>query len=160
MNSNIYKWSLTRQNITSLLLKYNGKDAVALRKYCHQQNHPADSLFYLIGNATSSYCLKLEESLVILKLKPSMAMAEMKNQHWTNVENGVAVIGSQYLNRIQILCIWFDSLVAYNICTDLLCKILNLASVATKAMDEMRKKHWNKVKIEVTIERVVRSRCR
>ena len=55
----------------------NEKDATAVRKHCHQQNHPADLYYFsLIGNATNNYNLKLKESLVILKLKPSLNIAK------------------------------------------------------------------------------------
>ena len=68
---------LGRLILTEKPLKYNEKDATAVRKHCHQQNHPADSFcFSLIGNATNNYHLKLKESLVILKFKPSLNIAK------------------------------------------------------------------------------------
>ena len=68
---------LGRSILTEKPLKYNEKDATAVRKHCHQQNHPANSFrFSLIGNATSNYHLKLKESLVILKFKPSLNIAK------------------------------------------------------------------------------------
>ena len=67
---------LGRSILTEKQFKYNQKDAAAVRKYCHQLNHPADSLCVsLIGNATNNYHLDLKESLVILKLKPSINIA-------------------------------------------------------------------------------------
>ena len=68
---------LGRSILTEKLLKYNEKDATVVRKHCHQQNHQADSFcFSLIENATNNYHLKLKESLVILKLKLSLNIAE------------------------------------------------------------------------------------
>ena len=68
---------LDRLILTEKPLKYNEKDATAVRKHCHQQNHPADSFcFSLIGNATNNYHLKLKESLVILKVKLSVNIAK------------------------------------------------------------------------------------
>ena len=68
---------LGRSILTEKPLKYNEKDATAVRKHCHQQNHPADSFcFSLIGNATNNYHLKLKESLVILKVKLSVNIAK------------------------------------------------------------------------------------
>ena len=62
---------LSRSILTEKPLKYNKKDATAVRKHCHQQNHPANSFcFSLIGNVTNNYHLRLKESLVILKFKP------------------------------------------------------------------------------------------
>ena len=66
-----------RSILTEMPLKYNEKDATTVTKHCHQQNHPPDSFcFSLIGNATNNYHLKLEESPVILKLKPSLNIAK------------------------------------------------------------------------------------
>ena len=57
--------------------KYNDKDAATIRKHCHQSNHQADSsCFTLIGSASNNFHLKLKESLLILKLKPSLNVAE------------------------------------------------------------------------------------
>ena len=53
--------------------KYNDKDATAIRKHCHQNNHQADSsCFSLIGSASNNFHLKLKELLLILKLKLSL----------------------------------------------------------------------------------------
>ena len=50
---------LGRSILTEKPLKYNEKDAAAVRKHCHQKNHPADSLcFSLNGNAANNYHLK------------------------------------------------------------------------------------------------------
>ena len=52
---------------------YNDKDAATIRKHCHQYNHHADSsCFTLSGSASNNFHLKLKESLLILKLKPSL----------------------------------------------------------------------------------------
>ena len=61
-------------NLTEKPLKHNEKDATAFRKHCHQQNHPVDSSRF--GDATNKSHLKLKESLVILKLKPSLNIAK------------------------------------------------------------------------------------
>ena len=56
--------------------KYNDKDATALKKHCHQNNHKTDSsCFTLIGSVSNNFHLKLKESLLILKLKLSLNMA-------------------------------------------------------------------------------------
>ena len=53
--------------------KYNDKDGTAIRKHCRQNNHQADSsCFTVIGSAYNNFHLKLKESLLILKLKPSL----------------------------------------------------------------------------------------
>ena len=68
---------LSRSILTEKPIKCNGKDATAVRKDCHQQNHPVDSSsFALIGNATNNYDLKLKESLDFLKLKLSLNIAK------------------------------------------------------------------------------------
>ena len=62
--------------LTEKLSKYNDKDATAIKKHCHQNNHKADSsCFTLIGSASNNFHLKLKESLLILKLKLSLNMA-------------------------------------------------------------------------------------
>ena len=56
---------------------YNDKDATAIRKHCHQDNHHTDSCcFTLTGSASNNFHLKLKESLLILKLKPSLNVAK------------------------------------------------------------------------------------
>ena len=58
-------------------LKYTEKDATAIRKHCHNHGHTADtSCFSLVGNAANKYHLKLKESLLILKTKPSLNVAK------------------------------------------------------------------------------------
>ena len=58
-------------------LKYTEKDATAIRKHCYNHVHTADtSCFSLVGNAANKYHLKLKESLLILKMKPSLNVAK------------------------------------------------------------------------------------
>ena len=58
-------------------LKYTEKDATAIRKHCQNHGHTADtSCFSLVGNTTSEYHVKLKESLLILKMKPSLNVAK------------------------------------------------------------------------------------
>ena len=67
---------LEKSILTEKNLKYTKKDATAIRKHCHNYCHTADtSCFTLVGNAANKYHLKLEESLLILKLKPSLNVA-------------------------------------------------------------------------------------
>ena len=57
--------------------KYNDQDATAIRKHCHQDNHQADSsCFTLIDSDSNNFYLKLKESLLISKLKPSLNVAK------------------------------------------------------------------------------------
>ena len=57
-------------------LKYTEKDAIAIKKNCHNHSHTADiSCFSLVGTAANKYHPKLKESLLILKLKPSLNVA-------------------------------------------------------------------------------------
>ena len=68
---------LFRFFLTKKPLKNDEKDDTAIRKHCHRPNHPANSFCVsLIGNATSNYHLKFKESLVILKLEPSLNIAK------------------------------------------------------------------------------------
>ena len=59
------------------MLKYTKKDATAIRKHCyqHQHNSRLDN-FQVLGNAVNNFHLKLKESLLILKMKPSLNIAE------------------------------------------------------------------------------------
>ena len=57
--------------------KYNDKDATAIRKQCHQNNHQADcSCFTLIGSASNNFHLKLKELLLIFKFKQLLNVAK------------------------------------------------------------------------------------
>ena len=68
---------LGRSILTEEPLKYNQKDATAIRRHCHQQNHPVDSFcFSLTANATNNYHLRSKESLVTLKFKPPLNIAK------------------------------------------------------------------------------------
>ena len=64
---------LGKSILTEKQPKYNDKDGSAIRKHCRQNNHQADSsCFTVIGSASNNFHLKLKESLLILKLKPSL----------------------------------------------------------------------------------------
>ena len=68
---------LGKSILTEKPSKYNDKDATAIRKHCHQNNHLADSSsFTLIGRASNNFHLKLKESPLILKLNPSLNVAK------------------------------------------------------------------------------------
>ena len=68
---------LGRSIPTEKSLKRNEKDATAVKKRCHQENHPADTFcFSLIGNDTNNYHLKLKESFLILKFKSSLNISK------------------------------------------------------------------------------------
>ena len=68
---------LGKSILTEKQLKYNEKDATAIRKHCYQKDHYADSSsFNLIGSASNKLHLKLKEALLILKLKPSLNVAK------------------------------------------------------------------------------------
>ena len=59
------------------LLKYNEKDARAISKHYHHHQHVADLLkLTILGKAINNYHLKLKESLLILKSKPSLNIAK------------------------------------------------------------------------------------
>ena len=63
--------------LTEKPLKYNEKDATAIRKYCHHSNHQPDiNCFSSMGSASNKFHLRLKESLLILKLKPSLNIAK------------------------------------------------------------------------------------
>ena len=58
-------------------LRYSDKDATAIRKHCHSLDHLASiDNFSILGNAMNNYHLSLKESLLILKLKPSLNVAK------------------------------------------------------------------------------------
>ena len=62
---------------TNKALRYSDKDATAIRKHCHHQNHVncTDNV-NIMGNSVKNYFLQLKESLLILKLKPSLNVAK------------------------------------------------------------------------------------
>ena len=62
---------------TNKTLRYSDKDATAIRKQCHHQNHVnCTDNFKIMGNSVSNYFLQLKESLLILELKPSLNVAK------------------------------------------------------------------------------------
>ena len=62
---------------TNKTLRYSDKDATAIRKQCHHQNHVnCTDNFKIMGNSVSNYFLQLKELLSILKLKPSLNVAK------------------------------------------------------------------------------------
>ena len=68
---------LGKSILTEKNLKYTEKDGTAIRKHCHNHGHTADtSYFSLVGNAANKCHLKLKESLLILKMKPSLNVAK------------------------------------------------------------------------------------
>ena len=68
---------LRKSVLTEKNLKYAKKDATAIRKHCQNHGHRGDrSCFSLVGNAANNYHLKLKESLLILKMKPSLNVSK------------------------------------------------------------------------------------
>ena len=66
-----------RSILTEKNLKYTEKDATAVRKHYHNHVHTTNTAcFSLVGNASNKYHLKLKESLLILKMKPSFNVAK------------------------------------------------------------------------------------
>ena len=63
--------------LTEKNLKHTEIDSAAIRKHFHNHGHTADiSYFSLVGNAATKYYLRLKESLLILKMKPSLNVAK------------------------------------------------------------------------------------
>ena len=63
--------------LTEKNLKCAEKDATAIRKHCHNHFHTADtSCFSLVGSAANKYHLKLQESVLILKMNPSLNLGK------------------------------------------------------------------------------------
>ena len=63
--------------LTEKPLKYNEKDATAIRKHCHYSNHQPDvNCFSSIGSTSNKFQLRSRESLLILKLKSSLNIAK------------------------------------------------------------------------------------
>ena len=62
---------------TNKALRYSDKDATAIHKRCHHQNHVnwTDN-FTIMGKSVKNYFLQLKESLFILKLRPSLNVAK------------------------------------------------------------------------------------
>ena len=68
---------LGKSIFTNKPLRYSDKDATSIRKHSHHSNHPTElSDFTIIGNASNNFHLKLKESLLIMKLKPSLNTAK------------------------------------------------------------------------------------
>ena len=62
---------------TKKALRYSDKDPTVIRKHCHHQNHVnCTDNFKIMGNSVGNYFLQLKESLLILKLKPSLNVAK------------------------------------------------------------------------------------
>ena len=62
---------------TNKALRYSDKDATAIRKHCHHQNHVnCTDNFKIMGNSVNNYFLQLKESLLILKLRPTLNVAK------------------------------------------------------------------------------------
>ena len=62
---------------TNKALRYSDKDATAIRKHCHHQNHVnCTDNFKTMGNSVNNYFLQLKESLLILKLRPTLNVAK------------------------------------------------------------------------------------
>ena len=58
-------------------MKYTEKDATAIKKHFHNHGHTADtSCFSLVGNTANKYHLKLKETVLIFKMKPSLNVAK------------------------------------------------------------------------------------
>ena len=58
-------------------MQQNTKDATAIRKHCHQNEHCCSvDNFEIAGTAVNDFHLKLKESLLILKMKPCLNIAQ------------------------------------------------------------------------------------
>ena len=62
---------------TNKALRYSDKDATTICKHCHHQNHiNCTDNFKIMENSVNNNFLLLKESLLILKLKPSLTVAK------------------------------------------------------------------------------------
>ena len=62
---------------TNKAFRYSDKDATAIRKHCYHQNHVnCTDNFKIMGNSVNNYFLQLKESLLILKLRPTLNVAK------------------------------------------------------------------------------------
>ena len=69
--------NLGKSIATDKPLRYSDKDATAFRKHCHSPDHLISiDNFSRLGNAMNNYHLSLKDSLLILKLKPSLNVAK------------------------------------------------------------------------------------
>ena len=58
-------------------LRYSDKDATAIHRHCHHQNHVnCTNSFKIVENSVNNYFLQLKEPLLILKLKASLNVAK------------------------------------------------------------------------------------
>ena len=63
--------------LTEKALKYTGKDTTTIRKHCHENKHCCSmDNFEIVGTAVNDFHLKLKESLLILKMKPCLNIAQ------------------------------------------------------------------------------------
>ena len=69
--------------LTGKTLKYTEKDATAIRKHIHENKHcySVDN-FEIVGTAVNDFHLKLKESLLILKMKPCLNIAQESMSLW------------------------------------------------------------------------------
>ena len=68
---------LTKSIATDKPLRYSDKDDTAIRKHCHSLSDLASiDNFSILGSAMNNHLLSLKESLLILKLKPSLNVAK------------------------------------------------------------------------------------
>ena len=63
--------------LTEIALKYTEIDATAIRTHCHQNEHRCSvDNFEIVATAVNDFHLKLKESLLILKMKPCLSIAQ------------------------------------------------------------------------------------
>ena len=63
--------------LTEQVLKYTEKDATTIRKHCHENKHRCNvDNFEIVGTVVNDFHLKLKGSLLILKVKPCLNIAE------------------------------------------------------------------------------------
>ena len=63
--------------LTEQVLKYTEKDATAIRKHCHENKHRCNvDNVEIVGTVVNDFHLKLKGSLLILKVKPCLNIAE------------------------------------------------------------------------------------
>ena len=62
---------------TKKTLKYTEKDATAIKKHCHQNEHRCSvDNFEIVGTAVNDFHLKLNESFLISKIKPRLNISK------------------------------------------------------------------------------------
>ena len=63
--------------LTEKALNYEEKDTTAIRKHCHENKHSCSlDNFEIVGTAVNDFHLKLKESLLILKMKSCLNIAQ------------------------------------------------------------------------------------